>query len=261
MIDLHSHILFDLDDGAPTLAESLAMAEMAAADGTRVIAATPHSPGSTACRNYDPTLIQTRLAELNAAIAGEGIALEVVAGTEICYDAGIVARLRRGELLAYGQSKSILLELAHNNMPPTLNYAIFNLQVAGYRIVLAHPERIAEVQHDPNVLLPLIERGVLMQLTAEALLGGQGERLRATAETLARHGMAHLLASDAHGLPPRRAPRLSAAREYAASLIGDDAASALVMSTPAAILYGQPIKPAPPRPVEQRASRWRKLGG
>lgn len=261
MIDLHSHILFNLDDGALTLAELLAMAELAAHDGTRVIAATPHGPGSTACRSYDPTLIRARLAELNAAIAAERIPLEVVAGTEICYDAGIVAQLKRGELLTYGHSKAILLELSHNTLPPTLNNAIFNLQVAGYRIVLAHPERIVEVQQHPNVLLPLIERGVLMQLTAEALLGGQGERLRSTAETMVRHGMAHLIASDAHGVPPRRAPRLAAARELAAALIGIDAANALVTATPSAILYGQPLKPPPPRPIEQRPHRWRKLNG
>lgn len=261
MIDLHSHILFDLDDGALTLAESLAMAEVAANDGTRVIAATPHGPGSIACRAYDPAVIRARLNQLNAAIAAESIPLEVVAGTEICYEAGIVERLRLDRLLPYGQSKSILLELAHNTIPPTLNQAIFNLQVAGYRIVLAHPERIIEVQQNPNMLLPLIERGVLMQITAEALTGGQGERLRTTAEALLTHGMAHLIASDAHGVAPRRPPRLTPARERAAALIGAAAALALVNTTPAAILYGQPLKLAPPRPIEPRTSRWRKLTG
>jgi protein-tyrosine phosphatase len=261
MIDLHSHILYDIDDGALTLAESLAMAEIAARDGTRVIAATPHGPGSTACRFYDPALIRARMAELNAAIAHQRIPIEVVAGTEICYDAGIVARLKRDELLTYGHSKAILLELPHNTIPATLNNAIFNLQVGGYRIVLAHPERIIEVQQNPNVLLPLIERGVLTQITAEALIGGQGERLRTTAETLLGHGMARLIASDAHGVPPRRAPSLKAAHERATSLIGIDAANALVLTTPTAILYGQPLKLPPPRPVEQRTSRWRRPRG
>jgi protein-tyrosine phosphatase len=257
MIDLHSHILYDLDDGAWTLAESLTMAELAAADGTRVIAATPHGPGSIACRNYDPARVRARVDELNSALAGARIQLEVVAGTEICYDAGIVERLGRGELLAYGRGRSILLELAGNSLPPTLEQALFNLQVAGYRVVLAHPERIVEVQHDPNRLLPLIERGVLMQITAQALTGEQGERLRATAETLVTHGMAHILASDAHGVPPRRPPHLAAARDRAAALIGQ-AAAALVTSTPAAVLHGQPLRLPPPRPVAQPHGRfWR----
>ncbi len=260
MIDLHSHILYDLDDGALTIAESLAIAQMAAADGTRVMAATPHGPGSTACRVYEPVLIRERLAALNAALAAERLPLTIVAGTEIAYDAGIVERLQRGEILPYGDSRAILLELANNTIPPTLENALFNLQIAGYRIVLAHPERIYEVQRDPNRLLPLIERGVLMQITAEALIGGQGEKLRATAETLLTHNMAHLIASDTHGVPPRRPPGLTRARDRAAALVGQAAADALVSTTPAAVLYGQPLWPPPPRRVAQHRGLWRRHG-
>jgi protein-tyrosine phosphatase len=259
MIDLHSHILYGLDDGAQTLDESLAIGRMAAADGTRVIAATPHGPGSIASHRYDPALIRERLDQVNAALHSEHIPLEVVAGTEICYDGDIVERLKRGSVLTYGRSRAILLELGYDTLPPTLEIALFSLQVAGYRVVLAHPERIIEVQQNPNRLLPLIERGVLMQITAEALIGGQGERLRVTAETLLTHGMAHLLASDAHGVPPLRPPLLAAARDRAAVLIGQAPASALVTSTPAAVLHSQPLKLPPARPVAQHhgRQRWR----
>jgi protein-tyrosine phosphatase len=260
MIDLHSHILYDLDDGALTIHESLAMAQMAAEDGVRVIAATPHSPASTASRAYSPALIRERIDQVNAALAAEGLPIEVVAGTEIAFEPGVVERLRRGEVLAYGRSRAILLELARNMFVPSFEDVVFALQIAGYRVVLAHPERIVEVQHDPNRLLPLIERGVLMQITAEALIGKQGELLRATAETLLMHGMAHVIASDAHGVPPRRSPRLAAARERAAELIGGEAAQALVTAVPAALLYDQPLRLAPPRPVTQRHGRWRRHG-
>jgi len=261
MIDLHSHILYDMDDGALTLAESLAMARMAAADGVRVVAATPHSPGSSGCRHYDLALIRARLGEINAALAAEQIALELVGGTEICYDSDVVERLKRGELLTYGQSRTILLELSHNTLPPLLENMLFNVQVAGYRVVLAHPERIVEVQQDPNRLLPLIERGVLMQITAAALLGEQGQRLQSAAETLLTHGMAHILASDTHGLPPRRPPLLAAARDRAATLIGEAAATALVDSNPSAVLYGQHFRLAPPRAVTQQHGWLRRRGG
>lgn len=257
MIDLHSHILYDMDDGALTIHESLAMAQLAAEDGVRVIAATPHSPGSVACRAYSPALIAERVAALNSALVGEGLPVEVVAGTEIAYDAGIVERLRRGDLVPYGQSRAILLELAHNRLPPSFENAVFALQVAGYRVVLAHPERIVEVQQDPNRLLPLAERGVLMQITAEALTGRQGELIRTTAETLLTHGMAHLIASDTHGVPPRRSPRLAAARERAAALVGQATADALVTTAPAAILHDQPLRLPPPRRVAQHHGRWR----
>lgn len=256
MIDLHSHILYDVDDGALTLAESLAMAEVAARSGTRVIAATPHSPGSTGCRTYEPALFHERITAINAALAGEGLPIEVVAGTEICFTPGIVERLQRGQLLPYGRSRAILLELVAADIPPTFDTAVFNLQVAGYRVLLAHPERIAEVQRDPGRLVALVQRGVLMQLTADALLGGQGGRLRATAEVLLTHGLAHVLASDAHGVGPRRAPVLAAARERAAELVGAEAASALVQATPAALLYDQPLHLPPPRLIGPPRSRW-----
>jgi protein-tyrosine phosphatase len=260
MIDLHSHILYDIDDGALTLAESLAMARMAAADGTRVLVATPHGPGSSACRDYNPALIRARVGELNAALAAEQIALEIVVGTEICYDSDVIERLKRSELLTYGHSRSILLELSRNSLPPMLENTLFNIQVAGYRVVLAHPERIVEVQQDPNRLLPLIERGVLMQITAAALLGAQGERLQTTAATLLTHGMAHILASDAHGIPPRRPPFLAAARDRAATLIGQAAATALVTTNPAAVVHGQPLRLAAPRPVIQQHGWLRRHG-
>jgi protein-tyrosine phosphatase len=261
MIDLHSHILYDMDDGAITLAESLAMARMAAADGTRVLVATPHGPGSSACHRYDLALIRAQVSEINAALAAQQVALELVAGTEICYDADVVERLKRGDLLTYGNTRSILLELSRNTLPPMLENMLFNLQVAGYRVVLAHPERISEVQQDPNRLVPLIERGVLMQITAAALLGEQGQRLQIAAETLLTHGMAHIIASDTHGLPPRRPPLLTAARDRAATLIGQAAASALVTSNPAAVLHGHPLRLAPPRPVTQQHGWLRRHGG
>jgi protein-tyrosine phosphatase len=255
MIDLHCHILHGLDDGAATLDESLAMCRVAAADGIRVIAATPHSPGSVASRHYDPALIHERVRELNAALVVEGLPLEIVAGTEICYDADLLEQLKRGALLPYGRSRSVLVELARNTLPPMLDVLLFNLQVAGYRVVLAHPERVIEVQRDPNQLLPLIERGVLMQLTAEALTGGQGQRMQATAETLLTHGMVHLLASDAHGLPPQRPPQIAAARARAAALADAGTADRLVTTTPAALLHNQPLKLPPPRPFQPRPGR------
>lgn len=258
MIDLNSHILFDVDDGATTLADSLAMARVAAHDGTHIIAATPHSPGSSACRRYDPAQIHERVAQINAALASEGVPIEVVSGSEIFFTSSIVEQLKRGQLLPYGQSRTILLELVGATLPSALDTMLFNLQLAGYRVLIAHPERIAEVQQNPNRLIPLIERGVLMQLTAEALIGGHGERLRTTAETLLTHQLIHVLASDAHGLPPRRPPLLRAAHTRAAELVGQAAANALVETTPAALLANQPPRIPAPRPVSASRSHWWK---
>lgn len=255
MIDLHSHILHGLDDGARSLDESLAMARMAAADGISVMAATPHSPASTASLSYAPADVQARTERLAAALEDEGIPLRLVAGTEISFEGGMAAKLDRGRLLTYAGTRTVLLEPPWGRLPEHFGAAVFSLQVAGYRVLLAHPERLPDVQENPNLLIPLIERGVLVQLTAQALTGGQGEFMRSVAETLLTHGMVHVLASDAHGPPPRRPAALAPGRARAAALIGEEAARALVLDTPRAILEDRPVHPPAPQPAPQHRRR------
>lgn len=255
MIDLHSHILYGIDDGSASLDESLAMCRMAAADGVTHIVATPHSPASSASRNYSADLIRQRVEELQTSLNEQGVSLTVLAGTEIRYHADMLTQLKQGALLSYPNTSTILLEVPNNALPSAIEHAVFVAQAAGYRVILTHPERCAVVQRDPNVLLSLIERGTLMQVTAAALTGEQGDLLLHTAEALLTHGMVHLLASDTHGLPPRRAPLLSLGRARAAALIGDAQAEALVTTIPAAILNKAPVTLPPPRPIDR--SRWK----
>jgi len=107
-----------------------------------------------------------------------------------------------------------------------------------------------------NRLVPLIERGVLMQLTAEALIGQQGERMRYLAKTLLSHNFIHILASDAHR-PGTRSPALGPARARAAALLSEAGANALVETNPAAILADQPMAITPPKSIHTRFSRFR----
>lgn len=231
------------------------MARLAVADGITTIVATPHSRESIAGPRYTVDLVQARLAELRNALDEAGIPLDVQPGTEIRYHVNVLQHLRAGTVLPCGSHAVILLELPANALPAMLEQSIFELQLAGYRIVLAHPERIQTVRQTPNLLIPLIERGVLMQLTANALVGNLGKNMQRVATTLLTHRMIHLLASDAHGMPPRRPPALMVARQHAAMLIGIEAATALVEDIPAALLAGQPLALPTPRPVEQRR-RW-----
>ncbi len=252
MIDLHCHILPGLDDGAPDWDEALAMAQVAADDGTRVLAATPHTPANPASLRYSPAEVRTLTDELNRRIGQAGIDLTVVAATELSFESGLVESLNRGRLLPFGTSRAVLLEVMGARLPASFANAVFALQVAGYRVLMAHPERLLDVQNDPNVLLPLIERGMLTQITAVALTGHQGERYRQTAETLLLHGMAHIIASDAHSAAGRRPPILSDARDRAAALIGAPRAQAMVETTPRALLNQTPIQLPAPRRAPRR---------
>lgn len=253
MIDLHCHILHSIDDGPRDLAGSLELARAALADGITTVAATPHGRSAFSTR-YTVALAQERVAELREALAAEGLPLKVTPGTELLADADLPARLTRGELLTYGASRTVLVEFSNAARIATLEQMVFALQLAGYRVLIAHPERIRVVQQDPNELIPLIERGALMQLTADALVGRQGETLQQVAETLLTRRMIHVIASDAHGSHLDRMPNLGAACRRAAALLDADAAEALVRGVPAALLADAPF--APPLPERVPARRW-----
>jgi protein-tyrosine phosphatase len=255
MIDLHCHILHDIDDGPETLEASLGMARMAVEDGITIVAATPHGRSSSSVsRRYSVDRLHTRLNELRSALAQERLPLKLIAGTEIFFEGDLPERLKAGELLTYGTSQTVLIEFPGNILPAALEQGIFAVQLAGYRVLVAHPERIKAVQKDPNVLIPLIERGALMQLTADALLGSQGDKMQQLCETLLTHGMAHVLASDAHGPHVQRLLQLSSAHQRATELLGKKAADTLVRQTPAALLVDR--MPELPEPQWVEARRW-----
>jgi protein-tyrosine phosphatase len=257
MIDLHSHILHDLDDGPPTLAGSLEMARTALADGITTMAATPHGR-SVFSRRYSVELLQTRLSELRVALAAADLPLEVVPGTELFCAVDLPAQLKAGALLPYGTSRTVLVEFPGDVLSAAIEQMAFALQIAGYRVLIAHPERIKVVQRDPNVLIPLIERGVLMQLTADALTGKQGAHLRQIAETLLDRRMVHVIASDAHGAHLQRMPFMAPARRRAAEILDAAAAEMLVRTTPAALLRDAPVEtPAPKRITPRRWWRYK----
>ncbi len=251
MIDLHSHILPNFDDGARSLEDALLIAKTALEDGITTMAATPHGLSDFNPR-YSVQLLRERLAELQAGLAEANLDLNIVPGTELFCEDDLPAQLAAGEQLCYGNSRCILLEFPSGALRLTIERMLFALQSAGYRVLIAHPERLRVVQDDPNVLIPLIERGALMQLTADALTGEQGGSLQRTAETLVRHQMIHVIASDAHGPHLRRMPALSKAARRAAGLIGEVAAIRLTQATPLALLNDAPLNLPPPKPFQRR---------
>lgn len=257
MIDLHCHILPNLDDGPTSLEMALEMVRVALADGITTTAATPHGRTSRSVSwVYSVDLVQQRIAALRDALAEADLPLTIVPGTEIFYESDVPERIRFGKLLTYGHSRTILIEFGNDILVTMLEQAVFAIQLAGYRVLVAHPERIKVVQDNPNVLIPLIERGALLQLTADALTGSQGKRIQHLAETLVSHALVQVIASDAHGPHVRRMPLMAEARRQAANLIGDAAATALVHDTPAAILADLPIDPPSPERVQSRWKFW-----
>ncbi len=181
VIDLHTHILPALDDGARTLDESLAMARIALADGITCLAATPHDMGTAP--DY-PNQVKERMAEVQTAFGEEGIELHPVMGSELYAVPDLAARLCAGGALSLNGSRYFLLEFPLIDLPIYATQLIFEVQAAGFTPIVAHPARNATIQRDPNQLYELVERGALAQITSGSLTGIFGPQVQATARIL-----------------------------------------------------------------------------
>lgn len=243
MIDLHCHLLPGIDDGATDLEMALRMARIAAADGIHTIACTPHIyPGMY---DNDAGGIRAAIAVLQAALDEAGIALRLVEGADAHLVPGLLGEIRAGRIPTLAGSRFLLLEPPHHVAPPRFEEALFELVAAGVVPVITHPERLTWVETHYELFERLVERGCWMQITAGALTGRFGRRVRYWGERFVGEGRAHLLATDAHH-PVRRPPLLAEAREAAARLVGAEEAMHLVITRPAAILTD-----APPASVSQ----------
>lgn len=250
MIDLHSHILPGIDDGAKTLDVALEMARIAVADGIRTLACTPHIyPGLYV---NDAAGIDARRAALQRELDAHGLPLRLVTGADVHLVPGLLGQLRAGTVPTLHGSRYLLLEPSHHVAPPRFEESVFALVAAGYVPVITHPERLSWVEDHYEAFVRLRAQGVWMQVTAGALTGVFGSRAAYWAERFLGEGHTHILASDAHSTG-RRVPRLSQAREVAARLVGAEEANRLVLGRPQAILDDLPPSEVPPPPAQSAA--------
>jgi protein-tyrosine phosphatase len=233
MIDLHCHILPGIDDGAPHLAISIAMAKAFVADGVSVVACTPHIlPGL-----YHNTGPQIREAteRLQQILNRESIALRLVTGADNHIVPDFVAQLHSGHLLPLADSRYVLVEPPHHVAPPRLEDLFFSLLVADCVPILTHPERLKWISSYYQTIQRLACAGVWMQITAGSLAGAFGRNARYWAERMLDEGYVHILATDAHDVN-HRPPNLSQGRLLAAKRVGDVEAQHLVITRPEGVL-------------------------
>jgi protein-tyrosine phosphatase len=235
VIDLHTHVLPGIDDGARSLAEARAIALDAASQGVSVLAATPH------VRDDYPTTadeMEEAVAEVRDDFKAHGVAIEVLHGGEVSLDllwAIPPPELRRLTIAQTG--KYLLLEFPYRGWPFALDSAVKRLVELGVRPLLAHPERNPEVQDRPDRLAGLVDAGALVQITAASLDGVRDRAAQAAALRLLEYGLVHVLASDSHG-PHISREGLAAA---AASLDDRELARYLTVDVPGAIVAGEPV--------------------
>jgi protein-tyrosine phosphatase len=249
MVDIHSHILWDMDDGSRSLEMSVAMVEMAAASGTTDIVATPHADS-----NYDfqPDLIAERRALLQERL-GDRIRIHTGCDFHLKYDniQEAVADPRKYSINGLGW---VLVEFSDMMIFPNTEEIFARMRGAGMGIIVTHPERNWLLRKDPARLARWVEAGVYLQVTGGSLLGVFGSEVRKFSEKLMEGGLVHFLASDAHDLE-RRVTRLDEVRARVAGRYGEEYAEALLTEYPRAVIEGRALHPGPLEPPAP-AKRW-----
>ncbi len=245
MIDLHCHLLPGIDDGAPDLSTSLAMARMACADGIEVVACTPHAyPGL-----YDNRAPEIRAAvqKLQAALDDADIPLALTHGADIHLMPDVLKGLHEGRLPTLADGRYLLVEPSHHVPTPHFEEQVWNILASGYVPIITHPERLGWIDRHYEGFVRLAHRGVWMQVTAGSLTGAFGRRVRHWAERMLDDGIVHLLATDGHGVE-RRPVILSEGREAAAKRVGATEAWRLVDERPRQVLENAPPEEVAPPP-------------
>lgn len=241
MIDLHCHLLPGIDDGPTSLADAVAMCRQAAADGCETLVATPHQRHPM-FEGLQRSRIEQAWRELTAALGGTP---QVLLGAEVRADSELLADLDRQppEVLSLAGSRYLLVELPRIEHGPSPEDLLHELQVAGWRPVLAHPEVLPWLAEDLDRLAELVAAGAMLQVTAAALTGEFGRYPGERAWQLVEADLVHFVASDAHS-PTWRPPGLSAARAALQRHGGAALAARLLIDNPARVLADQPL-PSP----------------
>ena len=234
MKDLHSHLLPGLDDGAQSLADTESMLGSASDSGISVLAATSHYSRETDGR-YDETFEKAR-------ILAEKHDVLLLKGTE--YDLEYIADVPREKLRPIGETKFLLVDMNRNYIVHSMTNLFFELKLAGFQIIFAHPERMLRTDDLDRLVDILTDNGIYIQMDSGSLVGRYGHLARKNAFRILDRGGCHLLGNDAHN------PRHFLFRECRAILdrhYGPDLFELLAERNPTALLAGEDMTPAPKR--------------
>jgi len=249
LIDIHSHVLYGLDDGARTLEDSLAMVRMAAEHGTTDLVATPHA---NLTYKFEPTLIAERLAEIQTA-AGVALYLHTGCDFHLSYEnvQDAVAHPRKytidhknyllvefSELLIFGNTSEIFGRLLDQGMIP----------------VITHPERNGLLRQRIEEIGQWVEEGSRVQVTAQSVTGRFGKRAQEFSKALLDRGLVHVVASDGHDCQ-HRPPVMDQAYVWLAKHYGEALALSVCVTNPGATLTGQPML-MPKRNARAASRKW-----
>lgn len=241
MIDIHTHILPGLDDGADDYEEACIMAEMAVRSGVNTVIATPHSNDEYGFYNEESSYMKEKFEKLCRILKQEEIPLQMYRGMEIWASADIAEKIQTGRLLSLNQSRYVLIEFAFTEEPWWFEAVIAEIIKAGLVPIIAHPERYISVQENPALVPEWYKLGALAQMNKGSLQGRFGRAAAHTAEKLLKNQMYSFVASDAHHHDIRTTDMHETVR-YLRKYYDEDYTAKLLYQNPLAVLENRRIQ-------------------
>ncbi len=230
MIDIHSHLLYEIDDGSPSFESSVEMLKAAEKDGVESIILTPHFSSDIFGK------MQEKIEKLRPEAAKFNIKL--LSGCE--YD---LSHLNGHENLITlgGKGGFILVDFCLSFITPVIRNILFEQQARGYQIIIAHPERLF-YKDDLPILKDLAASDIYFQLNAGSFRGDYGRSARRFAKVLIKNGLCHFIASDAHSVKSYNG-QIPYCRKYIAKHFGTEAEKVIFEENPERLLAGRPLLP------------------
>ena len=254
MIDLHTHLLWDWDDGPDDRDQALEMCRVAEKDGVKAIALTPHVFRLSRYGD-DLDVLRSRMVEFAAGM-GE-VPIDFHWGAEVYVHAEVVASIEKYSF-TLDNTSYVFIEFPSDAVPPGTAKLVYSLMAKGFVPIISHPERNRGFVERPELLYELVSMGCAAQVTAMSVTGEFGRETRNAAGLFLEHNLVHIIASDAHS-SILRPPVLSGAVEAARKIVGEAKALAMVTEVPQAMLenralpdWGEPENPLKRKTWSQR---------
>lgn len=216
MIDIHSHILPEIDDGSKDMEMSIEMAKMYLENGINKVISTPHYIDGIENNCIEEN--QKILMELRNELQKQNLNIEIYLGNEVLVSLDVLKDLEDKKISTLNGTRYILIELPMFDIPLYVENLIYELLLKGYIPIIAHPERNTKIIENPNIMYKYIKNGALAQMNLPSLEGRYGCKIKETAEILLKHKMIHFVATDAHTCR-RRSPDVANAIKILKSIV------------------------------------------
>jgi protein-tyrosine phosphatase len=251
MIDIHTHLLPQIDDGPSDWEDSLALIRQGMEDGIRGAVCTSH-----VLNRLDDDLegkLQYKFAQLQDMVQRNKLNFQLWLGSEVHCQANFNAGFKTATI--NGNGKYIMIELPLASVPENVGDMFFQMQLKGVAPILVHPERNSVLASRIEKIFSFVQRGVLVQVNAGSLTGDFGKKVRQTAVKMLDHGLVHFVASDCHSTGSRPM-KLSKAYSIVSERCGRESAQRIFSLHPRQAIEGDAIQVQEPLPLEKIKRRW-----